>query len=1088
MKNKKIKNETSHKIITDILNPKAYLGSKKTAIKNAFIDFMYSNCNVEQFDKIIAILIQNESIRDIFNFYINKLDEYSSKPCFSYKNITLTHFTLLYSHLLSSKIKEIEEFEELKRKTYRLITQQNYEDAINDIHCFSQLHGDSLWASSMENFIYGYLERDSLKYESLMDKVFSLSDSVPTQYMKIADMRYTSTSMTAFIDHQIQRVNREFIHADAKHLAAIHSLLHLPYPLYDEIESSCAYYELQKFNYIDFYHLLSECIIQTEINNKIKHPLDNENPVNDAIINLKTTLEKSNLNDFKLKSGSVDHYTNNIIRIYNQGNYNHIIDQLELKISECSNIASNLCLYAKCYVYTDRTPNNKIQQVIRECISNLINIYKLQHVNTSIQNLYELSVRIHPLDLSKHIALSILKVAPYHFTSDEYHKIISMTPYLYEPATPLDSTTGRFSAPSEYSIISEIPHNQLISTKNELIQYINQGDFENAALSLEKYKQYNTIHKDYIDLKTFYYLRKNDKKQLLEFTARSLIETPQSYICFPLTEIVNYVESEGLFTVEAVIVAYIYNINNQGLNKDIFNDIFEEFILSLGIERPSELLDLNEKMSEMQVFFLNKIATIDNIDYLGCFENNIDLTLERIRIIQGLKNKKLINDVSFSNEFSELIENVIFDSGVAKLSTAKIHVDTDSILQFKQIEIEPLIEAIKDYDISTNNGPLINLVNLIRDAYINNPEFGLDINLSSEIRHGFFGNIMCSKLKEQNILCELDSDMPKLIKDNTHWINYYDIVQDYILKDINDSLKKFTAAFYELLEKAENWMKTDISPNPNRVFCFDINFIDILKIAINSFDHDAAPSWIVEILNEKLESNLIKMNHKLNAELAVDIDKIFNTLLSEIDDKKRGTSLNDLTIAVQQAQSDIKESIKTVCDWFNLRKDIEFEPCPIVDVVKLAQKCFEKISSSDIIYNIQVYGSYESEAQGKDISSLVKALINCFNNSIENGTNKKTISVIVNNNTETSFKISIYNEVSATKKIELSSGGLDEINLKLSEMRSDELLSKEGGSGLYKSKYDLIHLSKNYNLGVKLDDNLFTVEIIYDDKDTNSRG
>ncbi|MND19004.1 hypothetical protein D3C80_93030 [compost metagenome] len=1087
MKNNKRKSETSHKIINNILNPKAYLGNKKLAITNAFIDFIYSNYPIEQFDKSIAILIKNEDIKGVFNFYTARLEEYASKPCFSYKTMNLSHITLLYHHLLSSKIKELEEFEVLKRKTYELIILQNYEDAINNIHNFSQLHGDSLWALSMEIFIYGYLEKNTLKHENLMKKVFSLNDSVPTQYMKTANIRYTSTSMTAFIDNQIQRVNREFIHADAKQLAAAHSLLHLPYPLYDGIESSCIYYDLQKFNYIDFYQFLSECIIQAEINKGINEKLENTNPITDAIISLKTTLDKSDLNDFKLKLGAIDHYTNHITRLYNQGYYNDIIDQLELKSPECDNIASNLCLYAKCYVYTDRIPNNNIHQIIRECLNNLINIYKLQHVNTSIQNLYELSVRIHPLDLSKHIVLSILKVAPYHFTSDERHKIISMTPYLYEPATPLDATTGKFSAPSEYSIVAETPHTPLISIKNELIEFINREDFNNADLSLERYNKCSAIYKDYIDLKTFYYLRKNDKRQLLEFTARTLIETPQSYICFPLTEIISYVESENLFTVEAVIVAYIYNVNSQRFNKDIFNDIFEEFILSLGIERPSELLYSLEKISEMQTFFLKKIATIDNIDYLGCFENNIDLTLERIKIIQGLKSKKLIDDISFYNEFSELIENVIFDSGVAKLSTAKIHVDTDSILQLKQIEIEPLVEAIKNCELSTSNGPLINLVNLIRDAYINNPEFGLDINLSSEIRHGFFGNIMCSKLKEHNILCELDRDMPKNIKDNTHWINYYDIVQDYILKDINDSLKKFTADFYELMEKAENWMKTDISPNPNRVFCFDINFIDTLKIAINSFDRDAAPSWIVTILNEKLESNLIKMHHKLNAELAVDIDKIFNTLLSEINDKKRGTSLNDLTISVQQAQSDIKESIKSVCEWFNLRKDIEFEPSPIVDVVRLAQKCFEKISSSDIHYSIKVYGECESEAQGGDISSLVKTLINCFNNSIENGINKNSINVIVNNHTETSFKISIFNEVSAAKRTELSSGDLDVIKSKLSEMRSDELLAKEGGSGLYKSKYDLIHLSKNYDLGVELDDNFFTVEVIYDDKDTYSR-
>lgn len=1089
MKQKKVKLEASHKIISSILQPKTYIGSKSQAIKDAFVDFIFSKCPIQQFDKSLAILIKNESVKEIFNFYTSSFEGYASKPCFSPESVELSHITLIYQHLLSGKIKEIEAFEAFKRKMNNLIIHEKYEDAIQCIHGFKQLNGDSIWALSMELFIYGYLDRSPLRHADLIDDILKLGDGVPQQYMKVADIRYTSTSMTAFIDNQIKRVNREFIHADVKPLAAIHSLFHLPYPLYDGIDSSYIYYELQKFNYIDFYQFLSEIIIQSEINghiNKIIH--EDENPITKALMSLKATLSNSHLMDFKIKPSAIDSYTESIIGLYNQGYYSDIIDQFEMRLNECENIASNLCLYSKCYVYTNRIPDRKVPLILRECIGNLINIYKLQQVNSSIQNLYELSVRVHPLELNKHIVLSIIKVAPHHFTTNERHQIILMTPYFYEAATPIDANSGKFNQPCEFSTISVPPYCHLISIKNTFIDCVNRSDFNEALIMLENYRSSKSIYKDYIDLKTFYLLKKGDKKQLLEFTARTLIETPQSYICFPLSDIINYVESENLFTVEAVIVAYIYNINNQRLNKDIFNDIFEEFILGSDIERPSDLFDLLDSISDIHVFFLEKVATVDNIDYLGCFEDNIDLTLERIKIIQGLKHRKLMDDTSFSNEFSELIENVIFDSGVAKLSTAKIHVDTDSILQLKQAEISPLIDTIKRAEPSTGSGLLINLVNLIRDTYINNPIFGLDINLSSEIRHGFFGNIMCSKLKEQNILCELDSDSSNKIKDNAHWIDYYDMVKDYVLKDINDSLKKFTAAFYQLIEKAETWMKTDISPNPNRVFCFDINYFDRLTIAINSLDHETAPRWIIKILNEKLESNLLKMQHKLNTELSVEIDSIFNTLLEEIDDNKRGTSLNDLIKSIQQAQSDIKESIKSVCEWFNLRKDIEFEPCPIVDVVRLAQKCFEKISTSDIHFNIKECGGYETETNGKDISSLVKTLINCFNNSIENGLNKNNINIIVNNYSETSFKISIYNKINEIKRNELHSGELTRIKSKLSEMRSDELLAKEGGSGLYKSKYDLIHLSKNYDLEVKLDDDEFTVEIIYDDKNTNSRG
>ncbi|SIQ70179.1 hypothetical protein SAMN05880558_1059 [Aeromonas sp. RU39B] len=1085
---KKSKPESSHEVINKILHPRSYIGSKNKAIQDAFIAFIINESSDDDFETQLGVLIKNDVVAEMFNFYKRDIRNYSSKPYFSYKDVDIARITSIYRVLLKSKVKELIEFEEFKRRVYQYTVHAEYESAINQIRQFNEKNSESLWTLSMETLIYGYLKKDPLKFDNIRRKIEELEYSTQKRYFQVASRRHTSSSMTALIENQIKRTNREFIHADAKFLAAVHSLLHLPYPLYDDIDSSYVYYELQQFNYIDFYQLLGESITQAKINHDIRtsQPIIDFNPISSVLLHLQDFITELGLNDCKIKDGAIDKFTEDIIELYNEGQYNIILDQLEDRVFECKNIATNLCIYAKSYVYTNRNPSESLPSLVKDSICNLINIYKLHNVNASTQNLYELAIRIHPLELSKHIILSILKVSPYYFGADDNKKIGLMTLYLYEQATPVNSISGKFSQPFEFSIVKTEPHSHLIEIKNETIEYITNENYNQAAIKLEEYRRESLIYKDYIDLKVFYHLKKQNKRELLNFTARTLIETPQSYICFPLAEIINYIESESLFSVEAVIVAYFYKTHNRRLSKDVFNDIFEEFILSSGHERPSELFESLHIISDMHVFFLEKIATIENIDYLGCFNDNIDLTLERIKIIQGLKVRKLIDDLSFSNEFPQLIESVIIDSGVAKLSTAKIFVDTDSILHSKQSEIELFIETIESKEISKANGNLINLLNLIRGEYINNPEFGLDINLSSEIRHGFFSNIMCSKLKEQNILCELDSDYPNNIKDNEHWINYYDIVQNHILNDINDSLKKFSSTFYKLLEKAENWMKTDVHLNHDRVFCFDIDNYDLFTIAFESLDNNTAPKLIIEMLNDKLESNLHKIQHKLNAELAVEIDVIFSTLLSDINYKKRGTSLNDLIISIQQAQSDVKESIRTVCEWFNLRKDIEFEPLPITDVVRLAQKCFEKISSSDIQFNIYGQGESKGEVKGKDISSLVKALINCFNNSIEHGTNKNLINVKTTSLSENSFKVSIHNNITEVRKDELSSGLLNEIKEKLSAMCSDELLATEGGSGLYKSKYDLMHLSKHYDLTINLNEDVFTVEIFYDDKDTYS--
>ncbi|MBP4061043.1 hypothetical protein [Aeromonas sp. Prich7-2] len=167
--------------------------------------------------------------------------------------------------------------------------------------------------------------------------------------------------------------------------------------------------------------------------------------------------------------------------------------------------------------------------------------------------------------------------------------------------------------------------------------------------------------------------------------------------------------------------------------------------------------------------------------------------------------------------------------------------------------------------------------------------------------------------------------------------------------------------------------------------------------------------------------------------------------------------------------------------------DVEFEPCPIENVIKLAKKCFEKISPTHIEFDITSSNEFIcSNVQGEHISSLVQTLINCFNNAIKYGTSKNNINIKIDNICKESYKISVFNTVPQYKIDELNSGALSELKVKLSKMKSDELLAKEGGSGLYKSKYDLQRCSKQFELSVDLCDGVFTVDVSYHAENTNS--
>ncbi|MFK5173528.1 hypothetical protein ACI3QN_13525, partial [Propionibacterium freudenreichii] len=63
------------------------------------------------------------------------------------------------------------------------------------------------------------------------------------------------------------------------------------------------------------------------------------------------------------------------------------------------------------------------------------------------------------------------------------------------------------------------------------------------------------------------------------------------------------------------------------------------------------------------------------------------------------------------------------------------------------------------------------IINTLLVEYFNNKEVGLDINLSSEIRHGFFGNLICSSPQSKHLITELDENGN--YKSNDYCLKYY---------------------------------------------------------------------------------------------------------------------------------------------------------------------------------------------------------------------------------------------------------------------------------------------------------------------------
>lgn len=157
-------------------------------------------------------------------------------------------------------------------------------------------------------------------------------------------------------------------------------------------------------------------------------------------------------------------------------------------------------------------------------------------------------------------------------------------------------------------------------------------------------------------------------------------------------------------------------------------------------------------------------------------------------------------------------------------------------------------------------------MNILLVEYFNNKEVGLDKNLSSEIRHGFFGNLICSGPQNRHLLTELDGSGK--YKSNQYWLEYYKMISSEILNKVDALLVKFSEDFNQIIEKAEQWMKVSLnSDDTDRVFVFNFTveeFNMIRDLSDASVSVDEITNSMFQLFNEKLLSCLDTMKSKLN--------------------------------------------------------------------------------------------------------------------------------------------------------------------------------------------------------------------------------
>jgi len=384
----------------------------------------------------------------------------------------------------------------------------------------------------------------------------------------------------------------------------------------------------------------------------------------------------------------------------------------------------------------------------------------------------------------------------------------------------------------------------------------------------------------------------------------------------------------------------------------------------------------------------------------------------------------------------------------------------------------------------SRNSTILKMFGIIAGSYLFDDKFGLDKNLSGEIRHGFFANLMRARLEEHNLLTELDDKGSYL--PNVHWRERNSLIKEKYWEEIDEILKDFSRRFDKRITDAEEWMKIDLhTANSERLFSFkpSLDEIDHIKDILNvSEDASYVVNYLIGILSSKTDAALLAVRERLNGEFKSDITELFQTTIEKLNVAKGGAALLDLMNALVRVRNEIQEDIHTATQWFYKSENPEISAGTLDRLVEIAVRSFEKVRGNAYVINLNIPHSFGNvPVNGRIGKPFILAIINLLDNCyVHSGLHQATQVSIAGDISGATADLMIENNLSNEKQESLDERILDDIRAKISRSDVSAHIRGEGGTGLIKANHEISYLGVRSNLTIKRMEDKFIATIAYD--------
>lgn len=798
-----------------------------------------------------------------------------------------------------------------------------------------------------------------------------------------------------------------------------------------------------------------------------------------------------------------------LARKYESEGYSEVISSIEnVTDVDPSSIVRSANLVAKSQAITGASEGATHRSPIRDLVAALRALYSLEGPPARLlDSIRSLILQLQYLSFGRNLILLMYQVLP-NQTGANDRAFVSRRAIFMEgnPTAWLNALAGNGDPliSHDYLLGDElIPAHRRV--KRKVRELCRTGDADALRSALDQYKSLAPLSRDYCELASSVLLEVNDISALISICGMALSENQSSHSAFPLRQLVDHIERGSIADVDALLVinAYVRNVSKS--KGYLLNEAFEEFLFANGVEAPSDLTSEHIDVKKLSVV-LRDVCSLDNLDFLSIYQSSSDVRAERIRILDRVLQAGGLKPEQHRDEVEDILLQALVDSAATEISAQKIYVDDQELRRRLIDDVKSLFDLYRasgessDRDfirledaggdetrraalVGDKNTTLQKIYSSVRDSFLFDEKYGLDKNLSAEIRHGFFSNLMRSKLGARHLLTEKGADGE--YKENVYWREVNGILIDRALEEIDHNLRWFSTEFNYSLARAEEWMKVTIQPDSARVFqyaTYGDTFLPIKKFADSASDADSLLEYIIESLWQRTEEHLAEMRARLDGDFRQEIDRLFEELIGRLEAQRGDTSLSELIRAIRLARNEVKEDISVVREWFKRSEAMSGRARTLRELVAISVECYSRVRGIDVQLNFEKSdGLIDISLGAKESKSLVLALMNLYENAISHsGLGTQTpISLRARSNSSVGWELSVLNPVTDVVCNKLLDGGLLSIQERISDPASSRLVMMEGGSGLRKVINQLGDVSQDCDLTIQLEGGAFAASISY---------